>query len=150
MVIERGFFNRFAVYPDQGPEQDNQCQLDTGNTLVNTLSMELKRIAVDGITRYARSFYILLGNRRKFERVPFSGTIFVTCKGFVVDTTHVCSFVDISPRGIGVECPEPLTVDEFVEVHADDHGPRRRARVCYCLQRGERHRVGLEFVARPQ
>jgi hypothetical protein len=112
--------------------------------------MGRKRIAVGGITRYARSFYNLLGNRRKFERVPFSGTIFVTCRGSVVETAHVSPCVDISPRGIGVECPEPLTVDGFVQVHSDDHGPRRLARVRYCLHRGESYRVGLEFVAELQ
>jgi hypothetical protein len=113
--------------------------------------MGLKRIAVGGgITRYARSFYNLLGNRRGFERVPFSGTIFVTCKGSVLDTTHVSSCVDISPHGIGVKCPEPLTVDEFVQVHSDDQGPRRLARVRYCFRRGENYRVGLEFVAQLQ
>lgn len=112
--------------------------------------MGLKRIAGGGITPYARSFYHLIGNRRKFERVPFSGTIFVTCKGSGVETTHASSCVDISPRGIGVECPEALTVDGFVQVHSDDHGPRRLARVRYCLQRGESYRVGLEFTAELQ
>jgi hypothetical protein len=112
--------------------------------------MGVKGISVGGVVRYARSFYNLLGNRRKFERVPLSGPITVTCKGFVVDTTQVSSCVDMSRRGIGIECPEPLAVDGVVQVHSEDHGPRRHARVRYCIQRGDRYRVGLEFIAEPQ
>src|SRR6516165_6649469 len=102
--------------------------------------MSDKRIPVGGLARYARSFYELLGNRRKFERTPMSGTIFVTCKGSVVDTTQSASCVDISPRGIAIDCSELLTKDWVVQLHSENHGPRRLARVCYCLQRGDRYR----------
>jgi hypothetical protein len=112
--------------------------------------MGVKLNPMGGLVRYARSFYELLGNRRKFERVPMSGTIFITCKGAVVDTTHVCSCVDISPRGIAVDCPEPLTVDGFFQLHSEERGPRRVARVRYCIARDGRHRIGLEFSAEPQ
>jgi hypothetical protein len=112
--------------------------------------MRVKRLPVGGLARYARSFYELLGNRRKFERTPLSGTIFVTCKGSVVDTMHVASCVDISPRGIAIDCPELLTKDWVVRLHSENHGPRRLARVCYSIQRGDHYRVGLEFIAEPQ
>jgi hypothetical protein len=102
-----------------------------------------------GVARYARSFYELLGNRRKFERAPMTGTILVTFKGSVLETTHVASCTDISARGIGIECPGPLMVEAFVEVHTDEHGPRRRARVRYCLPRDSHHRIGLEFIGEP-
>lgn len=110
----------------------------------------MKLNPVGGLARYARSFYELIGNRRKFARVPMPGTIFVTCKGTVIDTTHVSSCVDISRRGIGVDCPESLPVNGFVLVHSEEHGPRRMAQVRYCAQRGDRYRVGLEFTADPQ
>jgi hypothetical protein len=109
--------------------------------------MVVKRIPVGGLARYARTFYNLLGNRRKFERIPISGSILVTGKGYVVDTTYLSSCVDISPRGIGIEYPEALAVDGIVQVHSEDYGPRRLARVRYCIQRGDRYRVGLEFIA---
>jgi len=105
---------------------------------------------ITGIVRYARKLYELLGNRRKFERVPMSGTVFVVCKGSVVDTTHTCACVDISLRGIGLDCPEPVIVDAFVQLHSDDHGTWRLARVRHCALRGSRYRVGLEFAAKPE
>lgn len=118
--------------------------------LVNTRNMGVKRIPAGGLARYARSFYELLGNRRKFERTPMSGTVFVTCKGSVLDTTQVSACLDISPGGIAIECPELLTKDRVVQLHSQDYGPRRLARVRYCIQLGDHYRVGLEFVAEPQ
>ena len=105
---------------------------------------------VEGIVRSARSLYELVGNRRKYERAPMSGQILVTTTGVAIDTTRICSLVDVSPRGIGIDCPESLTVDEFVQVHSDEHGPRRNARVRHCHQVVDLYRVGLQFVAGPQ
>ena len=79
-----------------------------------------------------------------------SGTVWVTCKGSVLDTTHVSSCVDISPRGVGLDCPEPLEVNAYVHLHSEEYGPKRLARVRYCLQNGDRCRVGLEFISEPQ
>jgi hypothetical protein len=110
----------------------------------------VKVILIDGLARYAQSFYELIGNRRKFERTPISGTIFVTCNGSVVDTTQSASCVDISPRGIAIDCSELLTKDWIVQLYSESRGPRRLARVCYCIQRGDRYRVGLEFIAAAQ
>jgi hypothetical protein len=103
-------------------------------------------IPVSGLARYARSFYELLGNRRKFERRPISGTVFITCKGSVVDTTQVASCVDVSSRGMAVDCSESLTNDQVVQLHSEDDGPRLLARVRYCVERSDHYRVGLEFV----
>lgn len=102
-----------------------------------------------GLVRYARSLYELLGNRRKFQRVPMSGTVFITCKGAVIDSTYVARCLDLSPRGIGIESSEPFALDQFVQVHTDDYGPRRLARVRYCIASGAAHRLGLEFIADP-
>lgn len=79
-----------------------------------------------------------------------SGVIFVTTKGYAIDTTRLCSLVDISPRGIGIDCPEPLAIDTFVQVHSDDNAPRRHARVRHCHELGDVYRVGLQIVAGPQ
>jgi hypothetical protein len=125
----------------------NERKLDTANKRVNTPNMGLRRIPVSGLVRYARSFYELLGNRRKFERTPMSGTVFVTCP--MEDTTQVASCVDISPRGMAVDCSELLTKDRVVQLHSEEHGPRLLARVRYCLQRSNHYRVGLEFVGEP-
>jgi hypothetical protein len=107
----------------------------------------LKRHPVGGLARYARSFYELLGNRRKFERTPLCGVVFITCKGTVIDTTHASTCLDISRRGMGIECPEALTVDGFVQVSSEEHGPQRLAKVRYCIPRDDRFRVGLMFIA---
>lgn len=96
--------------------------------------------------RYARSFYQLLGNRRKFERLPISGTIKATCNCDALDTTHVCCSVDFSPRGIAMDCPGPMLPDRIVQLQSDDRGGIRLARVRYCQQRSVFFRVGLEFI----
>jgi PilZ domain len=115
-------------------------------------SMEwaMHRTPVGGIVRYARKFYELLGNRRKFDRVLTSGTVFLLCKGSVIDTTHVCSCVDISPRGIGIECPERLAVGAYVQLQSVDQGTLRLARVRHILERDGKYRMGLEFVAKAE
>jgi hypothetical protein len=60
---------------------------------------------------------------------------------------HLCSCVDISPRGIAIDCPEALAPESQVAIVADEQGVRRMARVCYCNPQGAGHRIGLEFVA---
>jgi hypothetical protein len=80
---------------------------------------------------YGRSFYWLLGNRRKFDRVPFSGNIRATCKGGGLITKHVCSCVDISPSGIGIDCPELMLRDAVVQLSSDEEDSGRFARVRY-------------------
>jgi hypothetical protein len=106
---------------------------------------------VGDIVRYAQSFYQLVSNRRKFARTPIAGTVLITIKGYVtVDVTHTCSCVDASLGGMGVDCPEPLAVDAFVQIHSDERGPRRVARVRFCHQLGNVYRAGLQFVAGPR
>jgi hypothetical protein len=99
------------------------------------------------LVRCARSFYQLLGNRRKFERVPMSGTIRLISKGYAVDNTYVCTCRDISPRGIAVDCPELLSPNLVVTIQSEQYGPSRLARVCHCQQQGDVFRIGLEFIA---
>jgi hypothetical protein len=110
----------------------------------------VKVILVGGLARYAQSFYELRGNRRRFERTPMSGTIFVTCNGTVVDTTQSALCVNTSQRGVALDCFDLLTKGRVVLLHSEDHGPRRLARVRYCIERGDHYRVGLEFIAETQ
>lgn len=97
--------------------------------------------------RFARSLYQLLANRRKYERQPISGVVKIICKGYVTEVTHVCTCVDISPRGIGIESPERMEPDMVVPLHTDEQGSNQLARVCYCQQQDAIYRIGLEFVS---
>jgi len=100
-----------------------------------------------GLGGWMRSLYQVLANRRKFERVPISGTVRTTVTpGSAMDMMHVCSCVDISPRGMAIDSPEPLALDMVVPIQAEGEGSRRFARVCYCLDRGIGYRIGLEFI----
>ena len=98
------------------------------------------------IVRYAQSLYKILTNRRKFERVPVTGTVLATY-GSVVPITQTCSCVDVSPRGIAIDSPEPIDPNTFVALRSDEHDPKRWARVRYCRPHDVVHRIGLEFVA---
>ena len=106
--------------------------------------METNPIGV--FVHYARSFYQMVGNRRKFERMPISETIRASCRGHAVETTHNCRSVDVSPRGIGMDCPEELRPDAVVELHSADGRSSRLACVRYCRPQGDGFRVGLEFM----
>src|SRR6185503_4282788 len=96
--------------------------------------------------RYAQSLCQILRNRRKFERVPVKGTILATY-GTAVPITQTCSCVDMSPRGIAIDSPEPMEPNTFVALRSDERDPKRWARVRHCRPHGIVHRIGLEFVA---
>jgi len=96
--------------------------------------------------RYAQSLYRLLSNRRRFERVPITGTILATY-GSVVSVTQTCSCVDMSSRGIAIDSPEPLEPNTFVALRSKEQDPKRWARVRHCWQHDKVHRIGLEFIA---
>jgi PilZ domain len=97
--------------------------------------------------RYVQSLYQILRNRRKFERVPVTGTILATY-GRVVPITQTCSCVDMSPRGIAIDSPEPIEPNTFVALRSDERDPKRWARVRYCRPHDVVHRIGLEFIAK--
>ena len=113
--------------------------------------MSTESIAVEkahgsgGVGGWMRSLYQVLANRRKFERVPMSGTLRTVTPGSAMDVMHACACVNISPRGMAIDSPEPLLPDMVVPIQAADS--RRFARVCYCMDRGTGYRIGLEFVA---
>ena len=99
--------------------------------------------------RYAKSFYQLLGNRRKFPRMPMSGTLLATPRGTAVLSTRVCSIIDVSPHGMAVDSPDPLPVSQFLDVQSEDYGPARLARVRYCVPHDAIYRIGLEVITLP-
>ena len=98
----------------------------------------------DAVLRSARSFYELLGNRRKFERSPLGGAVLLKFANSVVERTEFCSCVDISPRGIGLSSPAMIDPDCVVEL--DSQGRTRFARVRYCRPDDANYRIGLEFL----
>ena len=97
-----------------------------------------------GAGDFVRSLYQVLVNRRKYERVPLVGLIKLTC-GYAVKKTHVCSCVDASPRGLGLDCPEAIEPGTTVLLHAEE-GPSRFAHVCYCQERVGVYHLGVEFT----
>ena len=96
--------------------------------------------------RYAQSLYQILRDRRKFERVPVTGAILATYGGAVL-IQHTCTCVDMSPRGIAIDSPEPIEPNTFVALRSDERDPKRWARVRYCRPHDVVHRIGLEFIA---
>jgi hypothetical protein len=75
-----------------------------------------------------------------------SGAVRVTCSAYGVETVHACSCVDVSPRGMGIDCPEPIATGTMIGLYAEEHGHRLPARVCYCRARGTAYRIGVEFM----
>ncbi len=103
----------------------------------------------NAVFRSARSFYELLGNRRKFERMPLAAAVVMTLRGRAVETTELCTSTDISLRGIGLDCPSPIEPESVVELHVDAPASTRLARVRYCRPAGAGYRIGLEFLMDP-
>jgi hypothetical protein len=98
-----------------------------------------------GVSDAARSLYHLLSNRRKFERVPISGTVRATYLGYTMG--DVCSCVNISPRGIAIDSPDFMIKGGVVALQSDQYNFKRLAQVCYCQEHDGMYRVGLEFTA---
>jgi hypothetical protein len=96
-------------------------------------------------TECARSFYNLLANRRRYERLPITGDVRVTYPSHAV--VHRCSCVDISRCGMAIDCPESMSPGAVVALQPQDESLSRLARVCYCREHGTAYRIGLEFVA---
>jgi hypothetical protein len=46
---------------------------------------------------------------------------------------------------MGIECPESIAPETIIAVYTDDYDSKRLARVCYCQQRGDVYRIGLDF-----
>ena len=103
------------------------------------------------IKDYGRSFYTLLGERRKAERVEFTCRLAVSCKNrYGSLTTHVCSCLNLSDRGIGLESPEPIPVGSDCYIHSETHSLKRFGKVRWCVQKGDRVLLGCAFQRPPE
>ena len=101
----------------------------------------------DAIVHYGARFYQLLGNRRKYERLPLSGAITAKCSGCCTEETYACACVDISPRGMGIESAEPIGPQMYVLLYSNEQARSHFAIVRYCINRGDVFRIGLEFIS---
>ena len=85
---------------------------------------------VEKLMDYGRSFYTLLGERRKAERQEFTCSITVSCKNrYGQLTTHHCTYLNISAKGIGFASPELIRENTDVYIHSDTHNLNRFGRV---------------------
>ena len=106
---------------------------------------------VEKIIDYGRSFYTLLGERRKSERFEFNCRLTVSCKNrYGQLTTHQCTCLNISDKGMGIETPEPIAMDSDIYIHSETHNLKRFGRVHYCQQKGGRVYVGCSFRPAPE
>ena len=106
---------------------------------------------VEKLMDYGRSFYSLLGERRKAERLEFNCSITVSCKNrYGQLTTHACTCLNISEKGIGFVSPEPISANADVYLHSETHNLKRFGRVRYCTQKGDRNYVGCMFRPAPE
>jgi hypothetical protein len=106
---------------------------------------------VEKLMDYGRSFYSLLGDRRKAERVEFNCGITVSSKNrYGQLTTHACTCMNISEKGIGFVSPELIPENADVYIHSETHNLKRFARVRYSSQRGDRNYIGCMFRPAPE
>jgi hypothetical protein len=103
------------------------------------------------IQNCARSMYLLLSNRRKFDRQPIQAPICVNTKNkYGQIATVVCTCVDISARGLAVESNEPIVANADAYVQCDTHGLKGFAFIRYCRLEAGRYRIGMEFRSEPE
>src|ERR1043166_8668952 len=111
-----------------------------------TVGRVLKLNPIEAAAQYARTFYDLLSNRRKYSRTLISGTVQITRPGYTITAPTVCSCVDISPRGMAIDSHEPFPPDTIILLNPEGDAISRAARVCYCRQFDMLYRIGLEFT----
>jgi hypothetical protein len=106
---------------------------------------------VDKLIDYGRSFYSLLGDRRKSQRMDFQCSLTVSCKDrYGQLTTHACTCVNISDRGIGMISREPIPANSDVYIHSETHNLKKFAQVRYSLQKGDQVFLGCVFQRAPE
>ena len=106
---------------------------------------------VEKLIDYSRALYTLLGERRKTERVEFKCMVSVTCthrSGWV--TMHVCSCLNLSDAGMGLESFEPIPANSHVYIQSGKHHLKRFGRVRWSVQKGDRFFVGCSFRPKPE
>ena len=98
-------------------------------------------------TSFGQFLHRLLGNRRDTDRIRVRGEIcacFCDARGLTVVLT--CTCVDLSPRGMGVYSPKPISPGIEVTLRDPAGGAILRcAQVRYCQRHGHSHRIGFAF-----
>jgi hypothetical protein len=106
---------------------------------------------VEKLIDYGRSFYSLLGERRKGQRLDFNCTVTVSCKNrYGQLTAHTCQCVNVSDSGIGIESPDRIPDNSDIYIHSETHNLKKFARVLYCHRRGDRTYLGCSFQPAPE
>ena len=106
---------------------------------------------VERLIDYSRSIYVLLGERRRTERVEFCCKVTVSVKNrYGSLTTHVCACLNLSDGGIGLESPELVPTNSDVYIHSEAYNLKRFGRVRWCMQKGDRVFLGCSFQPTPE
>ena len=83
---------------------------------------------------------------RRHERVPAEAQIFVNWTGpDGVPRLSRGKCIDVSESGLLAECPDPIPSRTYVSFRSDALRLEGSASVRYCVTKGTRHRIGLEF-----
>jgi hypothetical protein len=100
---------------------------------------------------YGRSFYSLLGERRKSERLDFHCSITVSCKNSYGQlTTHMCTLLNVSEKGMAFVSPEVISENSDIYIHSETHNLKRFARIRYCTQKEDKNFIGCVFRPAPE
>jgi hypothetical protein len=97
---------------------------------------------------YGRSIYARLSERRDSERRDFRGTVMVSCRNRY-GSSYVCSCLNLSDSGIGLESFEPIPLKSDVYLQSEKYNLKRFGRVRWCVLRGDRYFIGCSFRRAP-
>jgi hypothetical protein len=105
----------------------------------------------DSIIRYSKQLYQTLGNRRRDERHPISGTVNVTVKNqYGQLSTRTCKCLNLSATGLALESEEAIPISSAAYLYSSQHGMKGFAAVRHCLRHGSGYHVGMQFRAAPK
>src|SRR5262245_40726763 len=96
---------------------------------------------VEKLFNYSSSIYARLSERRDCERMDLNCTMTVSCTKRD-GSSYVCSCVNLSDSGIGLQSFEPIPVNSDVYLHSGRHNLKRFGRVRWCVLRGDRYFIG--------
>jgi len=105
----------------------------------------------DSIVHFSRQLYQTLGNRRRDERQPISGTVNVTVKNqYGQLTTRTCTCLNLSATGLALESEEPIPISADAYLYSSQYGLKSFAAVRYCLRCTSGYQIGVQFRAEPK
>src|SRR5438045_2481977 len=104
---------------------------------------------VEKLFNYGHSIYTRLSERRDSERLDFHGTVTVSCSSRY-GSSYVCSCVNLSNSGIGLQSFEPIPVNSDVYLHSERHNLKRFGKVRWCVLRGDLYFIGCNFRPAPK